>query len=190
MTPPRDAANRSGIDVALAEFAALRAEIGTAQTAQNACVGIGVTSVGVLWTVSVQGSDPRLLLATPAIALVACILFLAEAHRMFKIGDYIRQELWPYLTRTTSYQGSWEHHAHVTHGRWTVRRAAIGILFDGVVPILFTALGVGSLLYTHLRHDALWAWGWVMVGLTLVIPVVYGLHRMKIARVPRSRPHD
>jgi hypothetical protein len=71
MTNGADPSDRRALDVAIAEFNALRSEILSTATAQAALVGIGITALGIIVGFVVQkGGDRRLLLAVPAVAAV------------------------------------------------------------------------------------------------------------------------
>ncbi len=69
------------IDVALAEFQALRNEIISHITTQAAVVGLGLTALGVIFGVVVNNGEERLLLAVPPIALLVVMLHMAETFR-------------------------------------------------------------------------------------------------------------
>jgi hypothetical protein len=86
-------ASARDIDVGLAEFNALRAEIISRTTAQNALVGIGLTAVGVIYGLALKkaGDDKSLLLAVPPLAALASLLHASETYQVGRIGDYIRE---------------------------------------------------------------------------------------------------
>lgn len=167
---------------ALAEFGALRTEIGNCQTIQGAVVGVGLTAVGLVSTAALQdGGDRQLLLAGPPIALAACILYAAEWVRMFRAGGYIRDVVWPYLQDQTGYPFSWEmHHAQASDMKGA--RLFAAIIFDGIVPLLFTLVGIGTMLYSGLRRGTAYHLGLTCIVLTVLVPVMIGGQRMLVGR--------
>lgn len=168
------AGERAAVEVALAEFNALRAEIVSTRTAQGAVIGAGLTAVGLAFTFALQQSGEReLLLAVPPLALIASSLHVAESYRIHKLGDYIRCTLWPWLQVRTGYPHSWE--AEHAHGSPAARNVVPAIMFDGAVPALFAAAALAALL---LAEDVDWP---VMVAgglatlMTLAVPASFGI---------------
>ena len=97
------------VDVAIAEFGALRAEIVSHVTAQAALVGLALTAAGVIVGFTVkEGADQRLLLAIPPLTLLVVLLHTAETFRAALIGRYIAVELWGDLEGRVGKLSSWE----------------------------------------------------------------------------------
>jgi hypothetical protein len=140
-TPPH--VNKS-VDVALAEFVALRTVISNSRTTQGALVGIALTAFGLIFTFSLQDAPKRsLLFAVAPLAVVITVLYLGETFRVLKVGDYIRLELWPYLQEQTGYAKSWE--LFYLQSKWTLTRVLRAIALDYAVPVLLGASAVAAL---------------------------------------------
>jgi hypothetical protein len=180
MTGDDDKPLDRAIDVALAEYNALRVEITAAQTTSATAVGLGLTAVGVLGTFALQDDGDRLLLATvPFVALIVCLLHLNELARIFRIGDYIHAEVWPFLTRQTGYPSSWEQHAHSEARDWSPSAVALHLALDGGTPLLLAALGGASLTYSR-ASGALLVCGWLATAATLAFPLAFARNRRRI----------
>jgi hypothetical protein len=75
--------------VALNEFTALRAEIVSRRSTQSAIVGVGLTSIGVVFGVVFKdGGDRSLLLVIPPLALIAGLLHLSETYMIHGLGSH------------------------------------------------------------------------------------------------------
>lgn len=71
------------VDVALAEFNALRAEIVGHTTAQYAFVGVALTALGVILGLVIrEGGDGRLPLAVPPLTALVSLLHAAISYRL------------------------------------------------------------------------------------------------------------
>jgi hypothetical protein len=132
------------VDVALAEFDALRGEILVRRGAQKNLVAIALTSYGVLFTFSfARDGDERLLLLVPPLGLALCLLQLGESFHIHRIGRYIKAKLWPTLTGLTGYEHSWEreHSKRLAVGPWIG-----GVLTDGMFPLLLAGGAVAAIV--------------------------------------------
>jgi hypothetical protein len=183
---PKPGAPEKRVDVALAEFNALRAEILSYTTAQAALIGVGLTALAVIVGFVVkEGGDDRLLLAIPPLALVINLLQAANTYRMATIGRYIQESLWPYLQREVGDEDlpSWEAEVAGRVRKWWM--SLVGLVVNAPATLLFFAASVGALVEQgHVDHD-LRDVGWVCAVMSLVAPIlIAGL--MALARV-RSR---
>jgi hypothetical protein len=126
------------VDVAIAEFNALRAEIITALTAQATFTGIAFTAIGVLFGFAVnKDGEPTILLGAPFISALTILAYTGAALRISSLGSYIRSFLWPYIrSKTDELIPSWEH-SHYEH------RASSGTSLAGNL----TGVTVGSSLF-------------------------------------------
>jgi len=105
LSPPA----KTGVDVALAEFNALRAELIQLGTAQAAFVGISLTALGVILGSGLnKDGDENLLLIVPPMGIVVILVYFGFGYRAWSIGDYIRTKLWPYLAEQVGPIHSWE----------------------------------------------------------------------------------
>lgn len=147
------------VDVALAEFNALRAEIVSRFTAQAALVGLGLTTLGVIIGFTVEkNADKDLLLAVPPLTLLVVLLHTAETYRSTQIGTYIGEELWPYLKGQVGELRSWE-------ARVAKRRRGLGVVpeiffINSPAMIIFILAGIYALIEVE---PGGWLW-WVDCG--------------------------
>jgi hypothetical protein len=159
------------VDVALAEFHALRAESIHHMTARGTLVGVGLTAVGVVFGFAIrQGGDRELLLAIPLLAALVSLLHAGRAFRVAAIGDYIRTELWPYLQRRVGQElPSWETYFALNRGKWWSLELAIWA--DAPVTVIFAAASVLALVLVPKDADSiLWTIGWGLTALVICAP--------------------
>lgn len=174
-------ADRS-VDVALAEFNTLRAEIVSHLNAQAAVVGLGLTALGVIVGFTVKdGGSERLLLAIPPLTLLVVLLYTAGSWRMALIGNYIWTELWPYLTKRVGDESlpSWE--GKVAKRQQPLKAIPIAVIIDFPAGAIFIGAGIVALLSIGDR-EILWLGGWLAVGFAIAVPVVVGLLVRKKSR--------
>lgn len=118
------------LDVELAEFNALRAESVAQQTAQAALIGVGLTALGVVFGLAAkQGGDNHLLLAVPPLAAIISLIHASVTFRIIRIGDYIRDELWPAIQSQVGPVPSWQ--AYLVARRQGRNTIVQGLLNDG-----------------------------------------------------------
>lgn len=197
---------RSALDVALAEFNALRAEINNRMTTQAALVGVGLTALGVIVGLVVEKqADQRLLLAVPPLALTVNILWAVENRQIGCIGVYIRTTLWPYLCEAvgerrdpTTGKGlpSWEQ--YLADRRLERRNYVRSILTDFMTTTILAAAAFASLgvLVNNLNAEAdaekvngwLLSIGFVMAVAALAIPVAMTIGNWQRAEEDASQP--
>ncbi|MBC2644394.1 MULTISPECIES: hypothetical protein [unclassified Rhodococcus (in: high G+C Gram-positive bacteria)] len=153
------------IDVALAEYKALRDEIVGCFTKQGAVLGLGLAAIGVIFTAAAKDTGNRqLLVVVPPLALVVSALHTAEWARFTRIGQYIRCELWPYLRKQTGYDRSWQ--------LWILermrRRNPIQRFFSEgfIVPILFAAIALGALIWRGVEYLNV---AWIILEVVFVV---------------------
>jgi hypothetical protein len=172
-----------GVDVALAEFNALRAEIVSNITAQAALVGLGLTALGVIaGFVAKEGGDERLLLGIPPLAMLVALLHAAWSYRSASIGNYIANTLWPYLETQVGELPSWERKAR--ERQLTLPRAIVkGVFIDVPAMALFIAASFFALARLD-DHDYLWWLDCLMTLIAIVVPISIALLIRKNA--PRS----
>jgi hypothetical protein len=86
------------IQVALAEFNALRSELDTHVGTQEKLIALVVTAIGIVAGLVIrEGGDPRLLLILPFLVSAAGIHYAEQTRGIALIGSYIRDALWPYV---------------------------------------------------------------------------------------------
>lgn len=131
------------LDVELAEFNALRAESVAQQTAQATLVGVGLTALGVVFGFAVkEGGDTRLLLAVPPLAAIISLIHASVTFRIIRIGDYIRDELWPAMQGQVGPIPSWQ--AYLVARRQGRNTIVQGLLNDGPGMALLAAASVAA----------------------------------------------
>jgi hypothetical protein len=104
------------VQIALAEFNALRGEIISHSTTQAGLIALAVTAIGLVGGFVIkEDGDPRLLLILPFLVSAAGIHSAEQGRGIALMGTYIRDSLWPYLDRIHGEDGlvgeampSWE----------------------------------------------------------------------------------
>ncbi len=163
------------MDIALAEFNGLRAEIVSRATAQSATLGLGLTAIGLVFGFAVKnraGGDE--LLAVPPLALFLNLIYSAETFRIISIGEYIRTELWPYLERQAGQLPSWEQRVAAIRRRKST--VAMALLLDAPAFAIFVGSSVVALVAAHgdTKQD-LWILDAGLTILAAVLPAAIGL---------------
>jgi hypothetical protein len=131
------------LDVELAEFNALRAESVVQQTAQATLVGVGLTALGVVFGLAVkQGGDNHLFLAVPPLAAIISLIHASVTFRIIRIGDYIRDELWPAIQVHVGPVPSWQ--AYLVARRQGRNTVVQGLLNDGPGMVLMAVASVAA----------------------------------------------
>lgn len=161
------------VDVALAEFNALRSELVSHLTAQGAVVGVGLTALAVVTGFVVkEGGEERLLLLVPPITLLVVLLHSAGTYRSVKIGTYIRDWLWPYLESQVGTLPSWEEKVAQGRRSWTTVPRVAFVDFPAMALFI-----VASIVALAVVADGELAW-WAGCGMTLaaiLVPIGIGL---------------
>jgi hypothetical protein len=163
------------IQVALAEFVALRAEIMGRTSSIAALVGIGLTALGVVVGFAVKNEgDVRLLLAMPPLAMLVNLLLSIEHRRVVLAGAYIRGPLWGVLRQHISEQlPCWEDEVQ---RRRSGMASAISVLCDGALIAAFAAAAVTGLVAA--RHEVrgiLEDAEWTMAVAAALLPIALAL---------------
>ena len=176
------------VDVALAEFNALRSELLSYSTAQSALVGVGLTTLAVIVGFVVkEDGDPRLLLAIPPLATVINLLQAANTYRMGTIGKYIQVDLWPYLQRTVKdeqHLPNWE--KDVAKRMSTLKTGLPALLVNSTPIILFTAASAVALTEAgHLNHG-LRDLGWVLAAGSVLVPLLLAVVPALLRKPPKG----
>jgi hypothetical protein len=185
-----------GVEVALAEFNALRAEMLGHMTAQAALIGMGLTALGFVFGFAIKdGGDRKLLLVVPLLAAFVSLLQAGRYYQITVIATYIRERLWPYLQRRVGEElPSWE--MHIAMHRSDRRNFMLSHLIDTPAIALFVAASVFALFLVPDDTDPmLRGAGWALTLLsvlcvTLVIRLKQRFNRLEAREetVPRSGP--
>jgi hypothetical protein len=179
--PPRRPSPDRAIDVGLAEFETLRAEIVSHLSAQAAVVGLGLTALGVIIGFSVkEGGSERLLLAIPPLTLLVVLLHAASSYRLALIGKYIRKELWPYLARQAGDPKlpSWEGRVGERQRSW--KSIPLSLVVDFPAMAIFILGSIVALLRVG-GCDVFVLVGWASVVAAIVLPSLVGLKARALA---------
>jgi len=157
------------IDVAVAEFNALRSELLSRSATQSALVGVGFAAIGIIYSSALgDRGDQGLLLAIPFIAAAAILAYAGEGFKINAIGSYIRDQLWPFLqARTDAALPSWEHHLYL--GRRDIKRS----LITAPIGALFYIVGMTAAVYPS--PVALWTRVLAAVVLTAASTIAIAL---------------
>jgi hypothetical protein len=157
------------VDVALAEFNALRTEIVNHMTAQATLTGVGLTALGVILGFALRGGgDRELLLTIPLLATLVSLLHAGINYQITLIAGYIRTTLWPYLQgRVDEELPSWETYIATQRRPWG--NFALAHLIGTPAIGLFVAASVVALLLAPANADPrLRNAGWGLTLLTIL----------------------
>ncbi len=160
------------VDVALAQFTALRGEISGRVNIQAALVGVALTALGVIFGLALsKEGNPLLLTAVPTVGLAITILYYAEAYRIGLIIKFIDQDLWPSIARQVGDDvPSWEGAA--LKRQWKRGTVAVAALLDGAVAALLAAASALAIALSAEPIEGAQILNLVAVVLIVVLPVV------------------
>jgi hypothetical protein len=170
------------VDVGLAEYNALRAELKDSQTRQANLLSLGLTGISALVGIALardgSPSSSTLLLIVPPLAFIVSLLHLHESLEIRRIGAYIGGVLWPALQEATGFEPSWEKkHAEDVGKRGSLRGVWPGLLLGGT-PFLLCAISIAALWMAHFstRKEAWVEWAEWLIALSIVLlPLVFGI---------------
>lgn len=176
--PSEDHSDSVVLQVALAEFSALRAEISKRSEAQNSLLSLNITALGTVGGfVLSQKADIKLLLLLPILSPVLGMLYLDHGTNIANIGRYIDERIKPIfsdLTRGSSQIAprhlvlEYESFARKHEQRMLLRFLTFGVpvftVFCGlpIVALWFTALQIKDAL-----TFSIWLIGFLFVMLYL-----------------------
>jgi len=141
--------------VYLAEFNALRTEITSRTGTQNSLTTFTLAATGALGSFAFSSGQSHILILLLLVPLNAAtgLLWLENAHSIFKAGNYIKLKLWPELRQLDrSAMSSWEDYlASLQASRpiWLERSIFLVPFF-----ILFLGPIIGALIGTAGKVDA------------------------------------
>jgi hypothetical protein len=160
--------NPAVLQVALAEFSALRSEIKDRSSYAWALVNLDITATAALFGfVLSKSADPKLLLALPLLAPALGLLFLDHAYNINNLGSYIGKRLRPIVLEaagSADLLGYEEAMDRYEEHRF-LRLVPLGL----PITLLFSALPAGALIFVVPSLDAAWAWVVWAFGLLLVL---------------------
>lgn len=163
---------REGLEVAMAEFKALRDEINQRATYCHTLLNINVVASGTVAGLALNNRDRiLLLLILPVLNPVLGLLWLDHSFAIRGMGDYVERSLRPLVNQYAGASGQllgWEGHLDEHEGDSKVLRfiplgAPIAVLFAGV-PVASLALTLTSLGQIH---------AWLLWGLGLALTLAF-----------------
>src|SRR5450759_209008 len=128
------------VDVAIAEFNALRAEILARITAQTTIASVGLTASGVAvgFAFSERGSV-QVAAVVPFFAACIIVVYVFESVRIIFLGYYIREKLWMHFRAFVNpFPPSWESYVIDKEGP---RILAVGV-GEALIVTIFFLLGI------------------------------------------------
>jgi Fe2+ transport system protein B len=178
--------NTEKASVAMAEFSALRTEIATRTSSQNALANITVVAVGAIggYAFGSPNASKLILLVLVPVAIAMGLLWLDHAHAIYKIGTYVRDRLWTQL-RSLLHSDISTYEDYVLHGQpaWRERSVLILPFF-----ILFVGPCLAALVVVARFADAPWTWAaWALEIIALTYFIVTWISFLK-EYASHSRP--
>jgi hypothetical protein len=177
--------NNVDVDVVLAEFSALRAEILSCQQAQTGVFVGGMTATAAVGAIAFsKGSRLQILLVLPFVLSGLGLLYLDYSRRPAAIGKYIRTELWLILELHPACRQlpSWERYLDKKRQQLSRRDRLLGalpfVLVFLVPSVLALVVGAYKLIHS--------SWGeayWLLWVACLVVVL------MLLALLARRRWH-
>jgi hypothetical protein len=160
------------VDVVLAEYNALRAEIVSHINVQAAVVGLGLTAIGVIVGFAAKGGgNHQALLMVPPLSLLVVLIYSAETYRSASIEIYIYHRIWPTLELNVAKLSSWERTAACKRLKWNGVWEALVIDLPALAVFLFAAI-VAQVVD---RNDVpLWWIASALVPFVVVFPAYVG----------------
>ena len=142
--------------VAMQEFISLRAEIDTRTASQNGVINITVVAVGAIggFAFGSNNVNPLVLLILVPLVVATGLQWLDHAHSIYRIGKYIKRELWPRVRGTLGTRvDSYEYFVLRDRSRWRERSVL-------VIPFLILFIGPGAvgLVYVAIRASNALTW--------------------------------
>ena len=164
----RPVAGPGVVDVALAEFSALRSEIDNLASAHRTMINLNITVVAAITgLVLANRADPHLLLALPLVSGAIGLVYQWYVMHAKHIGDYIDETLRPLLVEQTGDDRmlAWEHRLRTE----VYRRPGSAITSRIAYVLLFPAVPAASLVVTYQHLDSPWYWTTWLAGFGLLI---------------------
>jgi hypothetical protein len=175
--------DKARLDVLLAEFKALRDEIGSRATSSHTLMNMNVVASGVLGGLVVNNPGRvELLLLLPILSPILGLLWLDHAHNIRNIGDYIGTTLRPAVNAaagdTAGSLLGWEDYVDRYEQRALLRFLPLGV----PVIVLFAGIPLASLIRTTVDLETAWQWATWAVGVLLTASFV--LLWLRLLRLP------
>ena len=155
------------LQVALAEFSALRGEIKDRSASAWTMVSLNITATSaVLGFVLSKGADPLLLLALPIVAPSLGMLFIDHAYNINNLGSYIGARIRPLIVGASGEPSllGYEDAMDTYEQRRLLRFLPFGL----PLTLLFSGIPIGCLVFVVPSLHASWSWLLWAFGIGLV----------------------
>ncbi len=161
--------NNEKASVAMAEFSALRTEIATRTTSQNALANITVVAVGAIggYVFGNSNASKLILLVLVPVAIATGLLWLDHAHAIYKIGAYVRDRLWAQL-RSLLHSGISTYEDYVLHDQPVWRERSVLI-----IPFFILFVGPCRVALVVVARFARAPWTWALWALEMVALIYF-----------------
>ncbi len=173
MPSEEDKAGRR-LEASLAEFQALRAEIVQRLQSQQALYGLCILAIAALLGAALAGekSHPTILLCAPFVTSAVGLAYADQTRRIFYIGIYIRDTLWPRVDQSVGGIGhSWE---ETFSDVMTIRTPFQAMLSTAYIGLLFVFTPLVANLYAAFAQH--WSFSfaeWLLWGAGLLAVAFY-----------------
>lgn len=155
----RDTDNRASV-ARLLEYAKLKDEIVNRSTLQNAIMTVDIAAVGTLGGfIFDRRVTPLLLLLLIPLSTALGLWWLNHAQTIDRIGEYIREHLWPHIVKWPEADDSPKSFEETVPHTSRIERATLNVPFAFVfiAPSLISIVAVVNL---HAVRNAAWIiWG-------------------------------
>jgi hypothetical protein len=174
------------VDVVLAEYNALRAEIVSHINVQAAVVGLGLTAIGVLVGFAAKGDgNHQALLMVPPLSLLVVLIYSAETYRSASIEIYIYHRIWPTLELNVAKLSSWERTAACKRVKRNGVWEALVIDFPALAVFLFAAI-IAQVVDRN--NVPLWWIASTLVPFVVIFPLYVGRRIRQDSETPINEP--
>lgn len=197
---PREAHLKAQRELQLAEFGALRAEIGARSGVQHQLMALNITALAAIGGFVISDkADPLLLLMLPLVACSLGVIWHDHARNIENIGSYIKDELGPSLLATvphdpsgTSETAGLQYEERIDEDELRVSSRVLPLavpvlILFGAFPAASAIIALVEMLRRHVSTEIwiVWLAGAGMIGLYVWAWLVFvgaPYHRRRTAR--------
>jgi hypothetical protein len=188
------------LEVALAVYREVRAEINHWMQAKTALIGLALTATAAIGSLGASAASRReVLLILPFVLSGLALVYLNYSVFSKTSGDYIREDLWPFLGRLLPVPGDdpdsqlpdWETWIAARHNRLGAA-GSLTFLGQGIVfgvPALAALILTGQLAWSDALASIWWVWSLASLTLvgTIAVIVVVEISVLSPRTAPRPR---
>ena len=154
------------LNVAIAEFNALRGEIRDRASAAFLVLNINITATTAVMGMVLSGkADPMVLLILPLFSPALGMLFVDHSHNIRNLGDYINLRLRPLAVAAAGEPRLLAYEEFVRQYEQDKLRRFLPLGLP--LSVLFVAVPFGVLAFLSARIEHLWVWALWGVGLLM-----------------------